>query len=267
MAAPDEFHHLSSVPMPTDRMMFPGPRMLVPPYVHLETPAPQAPLGTVLVADITGDATAIAHLTAYAHLLPWCAVTVCIRRQSRVSGSWARALDRLPPSAAWLTLGPEESLTPSVILDAVIGRTPLVPDQFAQWIGERLGRPGLSSLFAAAIEMTPRRGVAALASGYALLRARLRSLSSLTPPDWRLAFYLAAWAGHPRVSLADCAERLGMDVWTLRREIDRLAGVSLEEQRSWRGWEWFAEALLRKAGLVSVGVSGRSEEAGQAQSW
>ncbi len=267
MAGYQQMQQLSFEPMSPHRSPLAGPRLLVPPYVHFEPPRPQAPLGAILVADITGDAPAIAQLTAYAHLLPWCAVAICVRGERRVSGSWARALERLPTSSAWLTLRSDEPLTTQMVLSAVTGRTPLTPDQFARWIAERIGRPGLAALFAAAIEMTPRRGVAALTSGYALLRARLRSLGPLKANDWRSAYYLAAWAGHPRISLAECAEQLGMDVWTLRREIERIAGVSLEEQRALRGWEWFGEATLRTAGLVAVTRAVPAEGEEQAQSW
>lgn len=230
----------------SDLSQFRGPRLLAPPYAHFEPPHPLAPLGSVLLGDTGDDAGTLQQLSAYAQLLPWCPVALVVRDTVPARD----LLARLPDHVAFIAPHAGMPFTPRVVLDAVTSRPPLSPDLFAAWVARRIGREGIAPLLASAIDTPPRTGLAALASGYALLRARLLQLGPLTPGDWRMAYFLAACAGHPAMSIEGCAERLRTDAWTIRMQVERLAGATLDEQRAQRGWEWFAESVLRKWGYV-----------------
>ena len=58
-------------------------------------------------------------------------------------------------------------------------------------------------------------------------------------------FHLATGAGNVRMTSAQAAERMGLDLWTLRRRLQELAGVTSDQYREYAGWEWFVEAVLR----------------------
>jgi hypothetical protein len=59
-------------------------------------------------------------------------------------------------------------------------------------------------------------------------------------------FHLTTAAGNTRLTTAQAAQRLECDIWTLRRRLERLAGVTTDQYRQLAGWEWFLEAVVRK---------------------
>ena len=47
---------------------------------------------------------------------------------------------------------------------------------------------------------------------------------------------------------------MGLDLWTLRRRLQQLAGVTSDQYREYAGWEWFVESVLRThCGRVAAG--------------
>jgi len=63
--------------------------------------------------------------------------------------------------------------------------------------------------------------------------------------EWREVFHLATGAGNLKLTSAQAAERMGLDLWTLRRRLQHLAGITPDQYRDYAGWEWFVESVLR----------------------
>jgi hypothetical protein len=158
------------------------------------------------------------------------------------------ALEHLPGTPAFVWRRAEDGL-PLVVLaqDAVRSRPAPDADQAAHWVAARCGRAELAQSLVLAMGSRPRRGLLArLSPAGRWTSRRLRTLSPLMPDDWRDAFHLATAAGNTRVTTAQAAQRLGVDIWTLRRRLDRLAGVTADQYRQLAGWEWLLEAVVRK---------------------
>lgn len=132
----------------------------------------------------------------------------------------------------------------SLAQHAVCSRTPVDPEQVAAYVASRLRRPSISMPMTIAMS-APIRGLARVAFGVRWLAGRLTSLGDLDASAWRDVFNLASGAGDLRFSTAQAAERLGLDLWTLRRRLGELGSVTLEQYREYAGWEWFVESVLR----------------------
>jgi hypothetical protein len=213
----------------------------------LEAVSATPPLGSFCLVDLDGGAAAVDALIDPLHKAPWVPVVV-VQRSGKLSADVLHALEAVPGVPAFVLKRPDESL-PLTILgqDAVRGRPPVDADRAAAYVANRAGRPNLAPSLTVAMAMPPRQGFfARFSAGSRWLARQLRGLSPLTAADWRDVFYLATAAGNTHFTTADAAERLRLDVWTIRRRLDRLAGITTDQYRLLAGWEWFLEAVVRR---------------------
>ncbi len=231
-------------------------RIAAPPYASLEPVVGLPPLGGIFILDVDADAGAIQGLGGTLRRAPWAPLLIVTRATSS-AGAVLRELDGVPGTPAFLVRRPDEG-TPlaSLAQHAVCSRRPVDPEQVATYVASRLRRPSIGMPMT--IAMSARtRGLARVAFGVRWLAGRLNSLGDLDASAWRDVFNLASGAGDLRFSTAQAAERLGLDLWTLRRRLGELGAVTLEQYREYAGWEWFVESVLR----THCGVQPRGEKA------
>jgi hypothetical protein len=220
--------------------------LVIPPYTAVESLADAPPLGSffLLEVDESVDGWSVVESLREA---PWVPL-VLVQRSAYVPPALLTALQGLRGTPAFIWRRPDDGLPINVLAqDAVRGRPAPDPDQVACWVGARIGRVELASSLVVAMASPPPRSILArLSPAGRWLERRLRSISPLTPTDWRETFHLATAAGNTRLTTAQAAQRLGCDIWTLRRRLERLAGVTTDQYRLLAGWEWFLEAVVRK---------------------
>jgi hypothetical protein len=236
-------------PLAADRD--PPLRVVMPPYSVLE-PVPDAlPLGSIFILDVDRDAAAIRGVGGVLRRAPWVPLLV-VTRASVTNPDALRELDGVPGTPAFLVRRPEDGLSVAALAQqAVCSRRPADPEQVAAYVAARLRRPSVAMPMTIAMS-APTRGLARVAFGVRWLAGRLNSLGDLAATEWREVFHLATGAGNPRLSSAQAAARMGLDLWTLRRRLQHLAGVTSAQYRDYAGWEWFVEAVLRAHCGVSL---------------
>jgi hypothetical protein len=224
--------------------------MVRPPYVTVEPRTPVPPLGSVYMLEVDDLADGL-EVADSLQACPWVPL-VLVQRSAHVPAGLLEALQGLRGTPAFVWRRPDDGLPINVLAqDAVRGRPAPDADQVAGWVAHRAGRPELASSLAVAMASRPPRGVLARFSPSARwLARRLRGFSSLTATDWREVFHLTTAAGNTRLTTAQAAQRLECDMWTLRRRLERLGGVTTDQYRLLAGWEWFLEAVVRKWSMV-----------------
>jgi hypothetical protein len=226
-----------------------------PPYAVVEPVPGVPPLGSIFILDVDLGTGAIRGVSGTVRRAPWAPLLV-VTRASPADPEVLRELEGVPGSPAFLVRRPDEGIPlGSLARQAVCSRRPIDPEQLAAYIASRLRRPSIAMPMTIAMS-APTRGLARVAFGVRWLAGRLNSLGDLDASEWRDVFHLAAGAGNLRLSSAQAAERMGLDLWTLRRRLERLAGATLDQYREYAGWEWFVESVLR----VHCGVLPREGE-------
>lgn len=240
-------------PVPAE--LEPPLRIATPPYAALE-PVPGVPrLGSIFILDVDLGADAIRGVSSTLRRAPWAPLLV-VTRASSSDPEVLRELDGVPGSPAFLVRRPDERVSLAYQAQhAVCSRRPADPEQVATYVASRLRRPAIAMPMTIAMS-APTRGLARVAFGVRWLAGRLNALGDLDASEWRDVFHLATGAGNLRLSSAQAAERMGLDLWTLRRRLQQLAGATLEQYREYAGWEWFVESVLR----VHCGVLQREGE-------
>jgi hypothetical protein len=240
-------------PIPAD--VDPPLRIAMPPYAALEPVLGVPPMGSILVLDVDKRATAIGGVSSILRSAPWAPLLV-VTRASAKDPDVLRELDGIPGTPAFVVRRPDEGLPLAALAQhAVRSRRPVDPDQVAAYIASRLRRPTIAMPMAIAMS-APTRGLARLAFGVRWLAGRLQALGDLDAAEWREVFHLSTGAGNLRLSSAQAAERMGLDLWTLRQRLEHLAGATADQYREYAGWEWFVESVLR----THCGVSLRKGE-------
>lgn len=231
------------IPVPANAAL----QLVAPPYATFEAVTSAAPLGSFAVLELEGAAAIDEQLTALRHL-PWVPVVVVQRAGTRLTPELLRDLEAVPGMPAFVVKRPEEGLPLNVLgQDAIRSRPQVDADRAAAWVAARVDRPNLVPSLTVAMSSPIRQGwVARLSPSGRWLARRLRTISPLTASDWHDVLRFAAIAGHARFTTAEAAERLGIDVWTMRRRLERLADITTEQYRSLAGWEWFLEAVVRR---------------------
>ena len=226
-------------------------RVAMPPYTALALVPGVLPLGSIFILDVDKDASAIRGVSSTLRSAPWAPLLV-VTRASASDPEVLRELDGVPGSPAFLVRRPEDGpALPSLAQHAVCSRRPADPEQVAAYVAARLRRPSIAMPMTIAMS-APTRGLARVAFGVRWLAGRLNSLGDLDASAWRDVFHLATGAGNLRMTSAQAAERMGLDLWTLRRRLQELAGVTSDQYREYAGWEWFVEAVLRTHCGVSL---------------
>ena len=230
-------------------------RIATPPYTALEPVAGVPSLGSIFILDVDIDAGAMRGVSNILRRAPWAPLLV-VTRVSRTDPEVLRELEGVPGSPAFLVRRPDEgSALAPVAQHAVRSRRPADPEMVAAYVASRLRRPSISMPMTIAMS-APTRGLARVAFGVRWLAGRLNALGDLDASEWRDVFHLATGAGNLRLSSAQAAERMGLDLWTLRRRLQDLAGATSDQYRDYAGWEWFVESVLR----THCGVQSREEE-------
>lgn len=236
------------IPVPANAAL----QLVAPPYATFEAVTSGAPLGSFAVLELDGAVAVEEQLTALKHL-PWVPVVVVQRIGTRLTPELLRDLEGVPGMPAFVVKRPEEGL-PLTLLgqDAIRSRPQVDPDRAAAWVAARVGRPNLVPSLTVAMSSPVRQGwKARLSPSGRWLARRLRTISLLTANDWNDVLEFAAVAGHARFTTAEAAAQLGIDVWTMRRRLERLAEITTEQYRSLAGWEWFLEAVVRRWAIGS----------------
>jgi hypothetical protein len=240
-------------PLPAE--IDPPLRVALPPYTALQAVPPVLPLGSIFILDVDKDASALRGVTGTLRRAPWSPLLVVTRAPTADPGV-LQELEGVPGSPAFLVRRPDDGVSlPALAQHAVCGRRPVDPDTVAAYVAARMWRPSIAMPMAIAMSAAPR-GLARVALGVRWLAGRLSSLGDLEAAEWREVYHHATRAGNPRLTGAQAAERMGIDLWTLRRRLQHLAGVTSDQYREYAGWEWFVEAVLR----THCGVSQREVE-------
>ncbi len=240
-------------PLPAE--IDPPLRVALPPYTALETVPPVLPLGGIFILDVDKDASALRGVTSTLRRAPW-APLLMVTRAPGTDPAVLQELEGIPGSPAFLVRRAEDGLSlPGLVQHSMCSRRPADPEQVAAYVASRLRRPSIAMPMTIAMSAPPR-GLARVAFGVRWLAGRLSSLGDLEAAEWREVFHLATGAGHPRLTGAQAAERMGLDLWTLRHRLRHLAGVTSDQYREYAGWEWFVESVLR----THCGVSPREVE-------
>lgn len=239
----------------------PALQLVAPPYGGFDVPRPDAPLGSFVVLDLEG-ASAVDVLLAPLRDMPWVPLVVVQRQGTRLSPELLRELNDVPGMPAYVLKRPDEGLSLAQLgQDAIRARLPLDVDRAAAWIAARMSRPNLAPSLTVAMSAPERQGwLARLSPAGRWLASRLKALGPLTAGDWRDVYRFAeVISSAGRFTIAEAAEQMGIDVWTMRRRLERLAGITLEQYRSLAGWEWFLEAVVRKARTAQAGKHASEE--------
>lgn len=229
-------------PVPAD--IDPPLRVAMPPYVAIEPVPGVVPLGSFFILDLDRMTREIRGIGSVLRGAPWAPLLV-VTRASATDPDVLRELDGVPGTPAFLVRRPDEGFSlASLAHHAVCCRRPADPEQVAAYVASRLRRPSIAMPMTIAMS-APTRGLARVAFGVRWLAGRLNSLGDLDASEWREVFHLATGAGNLRLSSAQAAERMGLDLWTLRRRLEELGGVTSDQYREYAGWEWFVESVLR----------------------
>lgn len=240
-------------PVPAE--LDPPLRVAMPPYTALEPVPTVLPLGSIFILDLDKSANGIRGVGSTLRSAPWSPLLL-VTRASTNDPEVLRELDGIPGTPAFLVRRPEDGMSlASLAQHAICSRCPADPEQVAAYVAARLRRPSIAMPMTIAMS-APTRGLARVAFGVRWLAGRLNSLGDLDASDWREVFHLATGAGNLRLTNAQAAERMGLDLWTLRRRLQHLAGVTSHQYREYAGWEWFLESVLR----THCGVSPREAE-------
>jgi hypothetical protein len=227
----------------------------MPPYTALEPVPAVMPLGSIFILDVDKDPSAIRGVSSTLRRAPWAPLLV-VTRAPAGNPAVLDELGSVPGSPAFLVRRPDEGMPlASQAQHAVLSRRPADPEQVAGYVAARMLRPSIAMPMTIAMSAPPR-GLARVAFGVRWLAGRLSSLGDLEAAEWREVFHLATGAGNLRLTSAKAAERMGLDLWTLRRRLQHLAGVSSDQFREYAGWEWFVEGVLR----THCGLSPREPE-------
>jgi len=231
-----------SPPVPAE--IDPPLRVAMPPYTTLDVVPPVMPLGSFFILDVDKDASAIRGVSSTLRRAPWAPLLV-VTRAPAGNPDVLHELNGVPGSPAFLVRRTHEGLPlASQAQHAMLSRRPADAEQVAGYVAARLWRPSLAMPMTIAMSAPPR-GLARVAFGVRWLAGRLSSVGDLDVTEWREVFHLATGAGNLKLTSAQAAERMGLDLWTLRRRLQHLAGVTPDQYREYAGWEWFVESVLR----------------------
>jgi hypothetical protein len=230
-------------------------RVAMPPYAALEPVPGVLRLGSMFILDLDSGANGIRGVSSTLRSAPWAPLLV-VTRASATDPEVLRELDDVPGTPAFLVRRPDEGHSLAALAQhAVCSRRPADPEQVAAYVASRLRRPSIAMPMTIAMSAPPR-GLARVAFGVRWLAGRLSSLGDLDASEWRDVFHLATGAGNLRLSSTQASQRMGLDLWTLRRRLQHLAGATSDQYREYAGWEWFVESVLR----THCGVTPREGE-------
>ncbi len=213
-----------------------------------------SPLGTIFVADITGEGGVIAVVEAATRVAaePWCPV-VFLTLSSRVDRRSEAVIKQFDMAPAVITMRVGANmLDPEPILFAVRRRPCPTPERMARYVTQRVGRQDLAD----ALRECFRRGIDDNDGGAGLSRStlsrRLLDFAPLKAHDWSLmARTLAVLLEHDR-QLRPSSRVHDIDPRTVRSRIKLYTGFHFGEVREQPGWEWVVEAALQQWDYVPV---------------
>lgn len=213
-----------------------------------------SPLGTILVADITGEAGVVAVIEAAARVAaePWCPV-VLLSRSAELSRTVEAVVDQFDMAPAMATLpGEANLLSPEHILAAVNGRQAPSPGRLAGYVVSRTAKPNVRSLLEECFRRGTSQEIRQESYSRSTLYRRLSGFGPFKPHDWTslsqtLSLLLASG------SLRNLSMANEIDPRTVQARVQRFTGIDFRQARRLSGWEWVIESGLRRAGYVEGG--------------
>lgn len=202
-----------------------------------------APLGSAIVADLGGSAPEIRAATVAANAYPWLPFCAYLSRPVG-DAEGIELLNGLPDRR--IVVMPRRDGDRDAACIAAIRREPAPPAMaLARYVAERLGYPDLVQVLQSAIAPTP-------GTHRSTLSRQLSRYTHLRASDWRKVHLLCRAMPVGAPSAADAAFATETNPRTLRNYLAQYLGLSYGQTKSRLGWQWIAELVLRRAGLVSV---------------
>lgn len=206
------------------------------------------PLGTILVADTTGEGEVVAVVEAAIRVAaePWCSV-VLLTRSSRLDRRSEGVISQFDMAPAVITMTDSANLLdPEPILLAVRRRPCPTPERLARYVTQRVGRQDLAD----ALRECFRRGMDGYDDGPGLSRStlsrRLLDFAPLKAHDWSDMARTLAVLLEPDRQLRSSSRLHDIDPRTVRSHIKLYTGLDFSEVRERPGWEWVVEAALQQ---------------------
>ena len=212
-----------------------------------------SPLGTILVADVTGDSGVVAVVEAATRAAaePWCPV-VLLTRSSHMAPESEAVIGQFDMTPAVLdAAGTANLLDPESILLAVRDRPHPTPERLAQYVTHRVDRRELADT----LEECFRRGWDsnddAPGMSRSTLSRRLLDFEPLKARDWTGMGRTLAVLLEPYGVLGQSSRLHDIDPRTVRSHLKLYTGFDFGEVRKRPGWEWVVESALQRWGYVS----------------
>ena len=210
-----------------------------------------APLGTILVADLTGDVVAAVEAVGRSALEPWCPV-VLVSRTSWLNRTLEVVLEQFPLAPTLLSAPGEANLLDAeAIARAVRGRPAPSARELTRYVTLRADRSDLADTLAHCFSRglgTPETDSEVSRS---TLNRRLAGFGPLKPHDWS-AMARTIEVMLDTAPLTESADTHGIDPRTIHSHLERYTALEFDEARTLAGWEWIVESALRRLGYVEA---------------
>lgn len=233
---------------------------LSPPYSELGPARPSAALGSIIVALVSKDVTALADAGCLQLLSPWCPICVIHRPGPPVDRRIISAFEPFSGAIAQVAAtlqGNRLDLTRVSL--AVAQRSKPLPRDLAAYVVERTGRPALSGLLTECFAIGMCRAPEERLKRRSTFSRYLAAFGPLTARDWVAVASLVRVNASCGLKYSPTPERLAfdheMDPRTLRKRIGRCLDCSFRQLSSHRGWEWILQGVLRSNGYKTAGAS------------
>lgn len=213
-----------------------------------------SPLGTILVADVTGEGGVVTVVEAAIRIAtePWCPV-VLLTRLARVDRRSEAVIKQFGMAPAVITMiGRANLFDPKPILLAVRRRPRPTPDRLARYVTQQVDRQDLTDTLRECF----RRGLDDNGAGAGLSRStlsrRLLDFAPLKAHDWSFMARTIVVLMDPDHQLGPSSRLHHIDPRTVRSHIKLYTGLDLAKAREQPGWEWVVEAALQRWDYVPV---------------
>jgi len=204
-----------------------------------------SPLGTILVADVTGEGGVVAVVEAAvrATVEPWCPV-VFLTHSSGLDRRSEAVIEQFDMAPTVITRTSANPLDPEKILLAVRQRPAPTPERLARYVTQRVVRPDLEDAlcecFRRGMDEDDRPGMSR-----STLSRRLLDFAPLKAHDWSFLARTLAVVLESDCRLGSSSRNHHIDPRTVRSHIDVYTGLDFRGVQERPGWEWVVEAALR----------------------
>ncbi len=204
-----------------------------------------SPLGTILLADVTGEGGVVAVVEAAVRAAaePWCPVVFLIH-SSGLDRRGEAVIEQFDMAPTIITRTSDNLLDPEPILLSVRQRPCPTPERLSRYVTQRVVRQDLED----ALRECFRRGMDdddGPGMSRSTLSRRLLDFAPLKAHDWsflaRTLAVLLESDGH----IGPSSRLHHIDPRTVRSHIKDYTGLDFGEVQERPGWEWVVEAALQ----------------------